>query len=110
MRRKYKRLKFGGGQAYDHSVDQLSFGVVKLVKAYPAAEACIDRNPLYVLSKCYLESCSDKGCTVPIGPGLCDSADILVLKLRCIKRSVSTERPTPPLVEEETPLLKHVHA
>jgi hypothetical protein len=28
-----------------------------------------------------------------------------VLKLRCNKHSVSTERPTPPLVEEEAPFL-----
>jgi hypothetical protein len=33
MHRKYRRLKLGGGQAYDHSADSLSFGVVKLVKA-----------------------------------------------------------------------------
>jgi hypothetical protein len=33
MHRKYKRLKLGGGQAYDRSSDQISFGVVKLVKA-----------------------------------------------------------------------------
>jgi hypothetical protein len=38
-----------------------------------------------------------------------DSADILVLKLQCNKRSASTERPTPLLVEEETPFLKHIH-
>jgi hypothetical protein len=35
----------------------------------------------------------------------CESADILVLKLRCNKHSAYTERPTPPLVEEETLLL-----
>jgi hypothetical protein len=29
-----------------------------------------------------------------------------VLKLRCNKRSASTERPTPPLVEEDAPFLK----
>jgi hypothetical protein len=35
----------------------------------------------------------------------CDSADILVLKLLCNERSAYTERPTPPLVKEEAPLL-----
>jgi hypothetical protein len=33
VHRKHKRLKLGGGQAYDRSADYLSFGVVKLVKA-----------------------------------------------------------------------------
>jgi hypothetical protein len=33
-----------------------------------------------------------------------------VLKLRCNKRSASTERPTLPLVEDEATILKHVHA
>jgi hypothetical protein len=28
------------------------------------SQSVIDRNILYVLSKCYLEYCSDKGCTV----------------------------------------------
>jgi hypothetical protein len=55
MHRKYNRLKLGGGQAYDRSADKLSFVVVKLIKAQPAARACNDRNPLYALSKCYLE-------------------------------------------------------
>jgi hypothetical protein len=32
MYRKYEKLKLGGSQAYDRSVDLLSFGVVKLVK------------------------------------------------------------------------------
>jgi hypothetical protein len=32
----------------------------------------------------------------------------LWLKIRCNKRSASTERPTPPLVGEEAPFLKHV--
>jgi hypothetical protein len=30
---KYKRLKLGGGQAFDPSADWLSFRVAKLVKA-----------------------------------------------------------------------------
>jgi hypothetical protein len=33
MHMMYKRLKHGGGQAYGRSADQLSFGVVTLVKA-----------------------------------------------------------------------------
>jgi hypothetical protein len=33
MHRKYKRLKLGGGQAYDPSADWLTSRVVKLVKA-----------------------------------------------------------------------------
>jgi hypothetical protein len=40
-----------------------SFGVVALVKAQPAAQACIDRKPLPTLYNCYLIQCSDKGCT-----------------------------------------------
>jgi hypothetical protein len=35
--------------------------------------------------------------------------DILVLKLWCKKCSASTERPTPPLVEEEAPFVEHIH-
>jgi hypothetical protein len=34
-------------------------------------------------------------------PTFRDSADILVLKLRCKKRSAYTESPTPPLIVEE---------
>jgi hypothetical protein len=37
------------------------------------------------------------------------TSDILVLKLWCNKRSIFTERPTPPFVEEEAPFPKHVH-
>jgi hypothetical protein len=50
-----------------------------------------------------------KGARCPQGPGRCDSANILVLKLRYNKRSASTERPTPPLVGDEVPFLKPVH-
>jgi hypothetical protein len=40
-----------------------SFSVVKKVKAYPAAQAYINRKPLYILYKCYIVQCGDKGCT-----------------------------------------------
>jgi hypothetical protein len=35
MHRKYKRLKLGGGQAYERLTDWFSFGVVRLVQGPP---------------------------------------------------------------------------
>jgi hypothetical protein len=62
---------------------------------------------MYIFYKSYLVTCIavTKGAQFPQGPGRCDSADILVQKLRGNKRSAYTERPTPPLVEKEAAFL-----
>jgi hypothetical protein len=50
MNKKYKRLKFGGGQAYNYSTDWMQ----------------LTANPLYVMFKRYLTEESGKACKVPI--------------------------------------------
>jgi hypothetical protein len=51
---KYKRLKLGSGQANDLQLTNISFRIVTYIKAQHAAQACTERNSMYVLYKCYV--------------------------------------------------------
>jgi hypothetical protein len=60
---KYKRLKPGGGQAYDRSADELQFQSSYISSGIICYTSLHYRKPLHILYKCHLAYCSDKGCT-----------------------------------------------